>query len=830
MGADRGTLVGHAGASDSGESAVAPVERGACVDRYVVLDWIGAGGMGTVCKAIDPELDRVVALKFLLVAGGTGTAGDGRTRLMREARAMAKLAHPNVITVYDVGEHGDSVFVAMEFVDGMPLSAWRAAAPRSLEAVVDTYLAAGRGLAAAHEVGLVHRDFKPDNVMIGRDGRVRVLDFGLAQSTGMGATRTETLPPADMTSSNARLADLTQAGAVMGTPAYMAPEQFRGADTDARTDLFSFCVALYEELYDTRPFAGDTYAALAESVCAGQISDAPTNAPVPAPLRTVLVRALSPNPTDRPASMMALLANLQPFGSEGGAGRLRGVWDASIKAKVRAAFETSGRGYAADTLERVERALDDYVARWLDACRDVDENGSPDTKHVQLAWLSQRLDELAALSSVLGDADADVVDHSVEACERLTPVRDYANASSLHAYMLLPQDDAVAAQVARVRLSLARASKLHDAGHYRDALPAARLALADARACDYGPVEAEALVLVGELEFKCGDGDGAASTLERGFLASDAAGHDAVRARAALALIGVLGTELARPDDARRWASHAESVVSRLGNDPRLRGRLRRRLGHVADVEGDYDAALVHYGAALEGLEQAFGSEHTEVAAVHMNIGNSLVDAGRLSDGAAHLERALALTESSLGAEHPRITGILAALGYVRTQRGDARGARAVLERAVLVGQRSLGEQHPHVAIALGELADALLLCGEPTAARDHARAALRIREAVYDPDHPYVAIALASLGDAELACGDAASARSHLERAHAALADSGRRDRSAARAAFALARALGHEDSRAQQLATTAQQLYAADASDNHAELASINAWLDGP
>ncbi len=222
------------------------LERGAAVGRYVILDRIGAGGMGVVYAAYDPELDRRVALKLLRT---DRFAAPGHLRLLREAKALARLTHPNVVAVHDAGTFGDQVFVAMELVEGETLRQWLEAGARSWREVLDRLLAAGRGLAAAHAAGLVHRDFKPENVLLGRDGRVRVVDFGLAKALADAAEE-----PAAPDSGGELASPLTEWGAVLGTPAYMAPEQIRGIAADARSDQFSFCVALYEALYGERPF------------------------------------------------------------------------------------------------------------------------------------------------------------------------------------------------------------------------------------------------------------------------------------------------------------------------------------------------------------------------------------------------------------------------------------------------------------------------------------------------------------------------------------------------------------------------------------------------
>jgi len=238
------------------------------IDRYVVEGKLGAGGMGVVWAALDPRLGRTVALKLLRSDRGIAH----RSRLLREGQALARLTHPNVVEVYDVGPHGDGIYIAMELVEGRTLANWLAVEPRSWRDVLEVFLAAGRGLQAAHAVDLVHRDFKPQNVMLGDDGRVRVMDFGLAQ-TAHGSTGHDDAPtPGVRVGEAPRWNVLTSTGERVGTPAYMAPEQHDGATIDPRTDQFGFCAALYEALVGVAPFRAATLAELAADKRHGRIA------------------------------------------------------------------------------------------------------------------------------------------------------------------------------------------------------------------------------------------------------------------------------------------------------------------------------------------------------------------------------------------------------------------------------------------------------------------------------------------------------------------------------------------------------------------------------
>jgi hypothetical protein len=281
--------------------------QGARVGRYIVATKLGAGAMGVVYAAHDPELDRRIALKILRPGRFVGGEREFvRDRLRIEAQAMAQLAHPNVVTVHDVGSVDDQIFIAMELVDGQTLASWLAAAPRDWRAVVAAFLAAGRGLAAAHTAGMVHRDFKPENVLVGHDGRVRVGDFGLARMLGTEASdRSDERPGADRAGGSENLT-----GSLVGTPYYMAPERFLCRAADARSDQFSFCVALYAAIARQHPFAGTDVEGVVEAVAEGRLRRPPARSVLPRTLLRVLRRGLATDPADRYPSMDTLLEAL----------------------------------------------------------------------------------------------------------------------------------------------------------------------------------------------------------------------------------------------------------------------------------------------------------------------------------------------------------------------------------------------------------------------------------------------------------------------------------------------------------------------------------------
>ena len=298
-------------------AAAGALPRGTAIGRYLIVEPLGAGGLGDVYTAYDPELDRRVAVKVLRPTAGVGSSQsgtlNGRDRLVREAKAMARLAHPNVVAIHDVGRIGDEVFIAMERVEGKTLAAWLREAERPWKEVRDVFLAAGAGLAAAHAANIIHRDFKPQNVIVGADGRPRVLDFGLARSLRKeqsGLLRMEGLI-AESAGAGDLDTQITVAGLVMGTPQFMAPEQFEGASSGAQADQFSFCVALWKGIYRERPFQGENMPGLIKAVREGKITEPKDRRGVPKWMHKALLRGLAHDPEKRHPSMEALLHALQ---------------------------------------------------------------------------------------------------------------------------------------------------------------------------------------------------------------------------------------------------------------------------------------------------------------------------------------------------------------------------------------------------------------------------------------------------------------------------------------------------------------------------------------
>ena len=715
--------------------------RGATIGRFIVLERIGAGGMGVVHAAYDPELDRRVALKLL-----RDPDGDVRVRLLREAQAAARLSHPNVVSVFDIGVHQDSVYLAMELVDGVTLTEWLRG-EHAWQDVVDMFVQAGRGLVAAHDAGIVHRDFKPDNVLVGRDGRPRVVDFGLARAAEDGGAADpeprDTRPVAHSFGSR-----LTRTGAVLGTPRYMAPEQFTGGEITPATDQFGFCVALYQALYGTTPFPGDRVADISTSVLAGVIAP-PVATPGPARLRRAIVRGLAVEPAQRHGSLAALLRELERARGArrrraaiaggvaaaallasgafvlalrlgrgdteaacGAAGdKVATVWDGERAARLRTAFAKLKLPFGELAARRAIERLDAYAAGWAamraEACTatHVEHEQSSQLFDLRVACLDERLAELGALAAAFEAADGETVRHAIEAAGALPPLARCADRAALLA-PIRPPDAAIAGRVAAVTAGLAKASTLDGLGKYAAAQAAAERACAGVDALGYAPLVARCRYHVGEFTDRATGDHRRAAQLLTDAIARAIESNDPERAgTAAVQLARVLGLGLEHRDDAERWAQVAEGAATRLSDRSDLDARLADLRGQLAVRAGKPADALPHFERLLALRERSDPKGGVGVANAHVSLGHALTALTRFADAEAHYRRALGVVEELSGANHPNLNPVLDGLGGLQWSQGRPADAIPYFERALAITRASVAPGHPAIVGSLASLA-----------------------------------------------------------------------------------------------------------------------------
>ena len=719
-------------------TAATPGER---IGRYFVLDVLGKGAMGVVYRAYDPELERAVALKVVNPRyAARRDADEARARLVSEARALARLSHPNVTAIYDVGVHGEHVYLAMELVEGGDVAAWLRKQSRSWREVVEVFRAAAEGVAAAHARGLVHRDIKPSNILLGEDGRVRVTDFGIARvDAGIAATPTDAesdLGPTDE--------GITQVGFVVGTPAYMAPEQHGGDPVGPAADQYALCVALYEALYGTRPFKGSTREMAFAKLEAGVA--APRESSVPRWVWAVVQRGLQPKPAQRHADVRALCTALGddpvrrrrrglvamgavgvvvlgtvgwarawsgPAPCDGVGGEMASVWSAERKEGMRTAFVDSGRVYAETTFDRVAEFFDTRAQQWVtmrgEACEAtwVRREQSEAMLDRRMACLDRRMDDMDALVEVLGKADASVVDRALDATGRLRSLDRCADVSVLQAQVAPPEDAVAQQEAADIRGELASARAERHAGHFDDGLRVAEAARARSDALDYAPVRAEAMLVQAHLLDEQGRAVEALALTKEALWAAQAVGHDQAAAEAAVLLVWLQSERRGDPEAGLEWARYAEATLQRAGGDDDLQGRLWLNEGAARVGAGQFDEGQEAYDRALGHFREQFDDDHPAIPKIVFNVANLLYQRGHYEDALVRYRDALEQLERLHGPGHPRCAVAHDAIGNTLRALGQMDEAVAEHQRSAELLRAALGADHPDVALSLMNLGHA---------------------------------------------------------------------------------------------------------------------------
>jgi tetratricopeptide (TPR) repeat protein/tRNA A-37 threonylcarbamoyl transferase component Bud32 len=760
-------------------------------ENFEIVERIGAGGMGVVYRARDHRLGRDVAIKLHV--------GHTDDRLETEAMAMARLSHPNVITVHEVGTYKDHLFIAMEFVEGDSARGWLDAAERGADEVLEVFAQAGRGLEAAHQAGLVHRDFKPDNIFIGDDGRVCVGDFGLARAEGEREPEAGGAP---------ELSSGTQTGSVVGTLAYMAPEQLDGAAVDARADQFAFCASLWEALSGVRPFDADSVTSRVRSL-AERRELPPLPDAVPRRIAAALRRGLANDPAERFPSMTELLEHIAPAtrpsragwiafavatvaaagaviyavnasSAAGDAGdscapvdpALGTIWSSERRQTIERAFVATDVKYAPVAWSAVSRLASDYAtaiaADRQRACREAKSGAGLSTAMYQrrLTCLRRRERSLDSLLDILEDADTEVVSNAVDAAGALPPVSICGDERFLASEIEPPQDSASAAEAEDIRAVIGRATNLIRAGRLDAADAIFERALERARALDYAPVTAEALEWIGVLESRRDNHDASVKALRDGYFLARRVGADAQAGQLAARLAIHAGLTAADADDAALWSELAIIEVDRGGGSDSLELLVLEALGLIADFQGDFDRAIDSFERAHVLALNAYSADHPKVLGLLGRIAGSLHGKGELARAATMYERALVGLERSRGADHPDVGLMLRSAGLVNANRGETALARRQLERSVEVLGATLGPESVETGFAWLNLGVAFHAANDYRAAIERYDKALEIVSARLGAEHPDVSLCLNSLAVAHEGLREFDAAIGYLERA----------------------------------------------------------------
>lgn len=840
------------------------------IGRYTVLESLGRGGMGSVYAAYDDKLDRRIAIKLL-----HHTDEAAAVRLLAEARALARVEHPNVVAVHDVGEDGDRVYIAMEFVRGGDLRQWLSE-PRPWREVLDVFVQAGRGLGAAHEAGVLHRDFKPENALISTDGRVRVGDFGLALTRG---PEHDTLPGDDD-------ADAYR-GAIVGTPPYMSLEQLRGRSLDARTDQYALCVALFEGLYGTRPYRGGDLAELHRAVAAEEIVAEPAG-DVPRWLRPIVVRGLAADPNRRWPTIAALLEALQaPLDR----GRGRVGWavgalavvgagvavaatrsgapacdgaaqiverDLSVERRqaVAQAFAAAAPTWGPDAWRRSEATLLAYADAWqarhqyFCEATHVRHELSAERLDSRVRCLERRWRRVETLMELFGRADAALVERSATALE------------SLRSPQTCPDDEGIAPipaemvdEVQAIDEQIEASEVVHAAGRYADALALAEQAHERALNVDYAPARARTSLRLGVALGGVEQNGKATPALREAYLVAHELGLTALMAKAAHALTFQIGSRDVDLQSALVWSDLEAASLRRLGDqaDASAWADHRRTRATIHTQAGKLDEAIVLMG---EALDADTGVNSLGTATVLNNFAATLMRAGRNEEALLAARRAVEIRERIQGPDHPMTLGTTNVLFSVLTAGGHSEQALEVAAGLIERARTVLGPEHSTYVMAVGNRANALanlnrldealvdytaaeqglpddsLRLGPIYVSRggaerklgryDDAEASLTKALAVFDkhlpPGHYSVAVTLSNLANVYSDRGDHEQAAEHSARALAMLKDgaagSAQRARTEGNLAMSLAE-LGRHDEALAVLDAALKRISAGEAPD---------------
>ncbi|MCA9708088.1 MAG: tetratricopeptide repeat protein [Myxococcales bacterium] len=701
------------------------------IGRFTVRRRLGVGGMSVIYEAHDERLDRPVALKLMLVDDGERE----RARLLREAQALARLSHPNVVEVFEIGEHEGKAFVAMELVEGHSLDRWLRLRRRTVPEIVALFVQAGRGLAAAHEQGLVHRDFKPSNVLVGVDGRVRVVDFGLVrESTSIDSSadaldgRPEHAPSESSTPSLSAPAwdqTLTRTGAVVGTPAYMSPEQLSSQPAESASDQFSFCASLFEAVYGRHPFViDDQWRQLPHNVLGGRLQPPTRDSRVPAALGRALTRGLQVRPDARWPSMDELLVQLQralePRRPRAGAlalgvgalvaaaallgpllgsptsdrcadaaAAMRAAWDGDTRERLRHAWRSSGLPGAVDTWGRADMRLTSYVDDWWSVYGSACETASSAVGSA--ACLQRQAEGLAVHLDVIGSPDDRLLHNLIPMIDELSPPERCGVA--------LPAGQETELEAPPWTAALDQIDARMSAGHYDEATPLIEALAAQAAREQSPTLSVEVALRLGVIQQMRGEFDAATRTYEDAYLGAKALGLDRSSASASIALLRQHGELRYRPAEAERWLGHARAEVERLG-DPLTTSAFLNAAGRARRSADDLEGALTLHREALELQREHLPALHPDTAGSLFQVGSCLGLLGRQQEGLRLLEESLHMYQQTLGPQHPRTGGPLTNIGVFLQQLGDDDAALETFRQVLQLHQAAVPDGVIHTRFA----------------------------------------------------------------------------------------------------------------------------------
>jgi tetratricopeptide (TPR) repeat protein/tRNA A-37 threonylcarbamoyl transferase component Bud32 len=732
--------------------------------------------MGVVYAAYDPQLDRKIALKLLAPRRRRVDPEE----LIHEARAMARLTHPNVVAVHDAGVQDDLVFIAMENVEGPTLHRWLREKTRSVDDVLRVVGEAARGLAAAHRVGIIHRDFKPKNVLLDPGGAeppgtAKVMDFGLAVSSDAAST----------TGSQDHEVREIRPG---GTVGYMSPEQLSGKPLDPRSDQFSLAVTFFEALHGKRPFQGMTAGEYLQCVLAQDIHAIENDGRTTRRMNEVLRRGLAVDPSSRYPTVEAFLDALTPplrrnRGWWGAAGaivvaagaviyqagesspctsveeRLHGFWDLDRRQGIEQAILDFDQAYAEDVWRAAEPRIDAYAQSWArgatDACRAtrVREEQSETRLQRRMACYDQRKAGLETLLLEASSPDASTLENLYQAVTGLEPLE------SCEGEQLGAEGSVDPASTAAGREALARAAVLVSLNQLGRARKSANEALRSAEGASDKHTAARIHELLGRIAYKSGDLVDARRHAERELELAAEVSDDGLVAVGWMTLADYVSATSERDDEAAHWL-RAAKVAAIEADDPEVDQQIAMVTGLTASRRGDFEASLVAFRRVLELSIETDGPGSEAAADAYNNLGAVLERLGRSDEAAEATRQALEIHERLLGSEHPSVALDLSNLAMAYDEQGKTRQAVKLLRRALAIADASFAEDTTRLVRILINLGSVLVEADEV----EEASEVLGRATMLLDPDHPYAGYAHGLLGSVRRKQGRLREARDHLQ------------------------------------------------------------------
>lgn len=721
--------------------------------RFELQREIGRGATATVHTAFDPRLQRVIALKVF----SRGLDPATSTRVKREARMAATFNHPNIVTVLDVGESEGRVWVAMERVEGQTLREFLPPKGSDWSALAPVFLPIAAALQEVHRQGIVHRDVKPENILVDAAGRVKLTDFGVSTEGPVAAS----------------------AGAG-GTPAYMSPEQIKGAWVGPASDQFSFCVSLFEALEGVRPFAAPSSEARLDAIHRGP-EGVLSNTSIPKPLRAVLARGLRPDPAERFDSMAEVAGalgdrrtrRLRPALGVGVAGlavaalvggaeapepcaavdrSIRKSWEQQ-REDTEDAFAAGPESFVIEggplVLANIDRYVDDLAATRVAVCEArVGRRLRASTASGRVLCLTRRQSELErfieSMSSAAARRSAIAGSYALKRVE-----------SCLNATDTPPVAEAIRSDVEKLERELDTLREHQDEGLPQERIARAEVLVARAHALGHRPLSIRARTALGNARDTAGDAEGALEAWEDAYFSARQEDMPVQSFELATAIIGAFAT-LGRFDDAQSWIRHARAAKGRAPG-PLTESRIDQTEATVLLMLERPKRALPLLEKALERRQAVLGEEHPIVAGTHLELGNAYLSLGDFERALSELGEARRLYEIALGSRHPNLATIDNNVGAVEFFLGHVEKAAEHWKHSLAIGVAAYGEKHISAHGTLTNLAKASATQEDWAQAEAFVVEALEIWEGVgMGDDHPELVGTLEVYGEVLLQRGEA--------------------------------------------------------------------------